>query len=108
MAQYAPHELGFIDEVSKNKKTIGRHYGRSRRGRRAQKSQPFVRGCRTSTVGCLTIDSFVSGTSVEGSFTKVLFLEWLEHSLVRAHDPIPRFHLSLSADSQVHRIPRSS
>ena len=39
---------------------------------------------RTSTIGCLTLDGFVSGTSVEGSFTKATFLHWLEHSLVRA------------------------
>jgi transposase len=82
IAQYAPHELGFIDEVSKDERSIGRRYGRSRRGRRARTSQPFVRGRRTSTVGCLTLEGFVSGTSVEGSFTKVTFLEWLEHSLV--------------------------
>lgn len=83
IAQYAPHELGFIDEVSKDERSIGRRYGRSRRGRKAQKSQPFVRGRRTSTVGCLTLDGFVSGTSVEGSFTKASFLHWLEHILVR-------------------------
>ena len=82
IAQYAPHELGFIDEVSKDERSIGRRYGRSRCGRRARKSQPFVRGRRTSTVGCLTLEGFVSGTSVEGSFTKVTFLDWLEHSLV--------------------------
>ena len=83
IAQYTPHELGFIDEVSKDARSVGRRYGRSRRGQRARKSQPFVRGRRTSTVGCLTLDGFVSGTSVEGSFTKSSFLHWLEHSLVR-------------------------
>lgn len=85
IAKYAPHELGFIDEVSKDERSIGRHYGRSRRGRQARKSQPFVCGWRTSTVGCLTVDGFVSGTSVEGSFMKVSFLDWLEHSLARIH-----------------------
>jgi transposase len=96
IAQYAPHELGFIDEVSKDEQSIGRRYGRSRRGRRARKSQPFVRGRRTSTVGCLSLDGFVSGTSVEGSFTRNSFLHWLEHSLVRNHVfyPIP-YYLTL-------------
>ena len=32
MAQYDPEELGFIDEVSKDERTVGRRYGRSRRG----------------------------------------------------------------------------
>jgi hypothetical protein len=108
MARYAPEELGFIDEVSKNERTIGRHYGRSRRGRRARKAQPFVRGRRTSTIGCLTLDGFVSGTSVEGSFTKATFLHWLEHSLVRACTLSLVYDCSLSADAQVLCIPRPS
>ena len=27
MARYPPEELGFIDEVSKDERTVGRHYG---------------------------------------------------------------------------------
>ena len=108
IAQYAPHELGFIDEVSKDEWSIGRRYGRSRRGRRARKSQPFVRGRRTSTVGCLTLDGFVSGTSVEGSFTKVSFLDWLEHSLVSILFFFV-FHICLTATAaQMQSIPRCS
>ena len=44
MAQFFPEELGFIDEVSKDERTVGRRYGRSKRGTRARKHQPFVRG----------------------------------------------------------------
>jgi hypothetical protein len=82
MVQFSPEELGFIDEVSKDERTMGRQYGRSKQGQRAHKSQPFVRGRRTSTVGVLTMDGFISGTIVEGSLTKVVFLHWLEHSVV--------------------------
>jgi transposase len=108
IAQYAPHELGFIDEVSKDERSIGRRYGRSCYGRRARKSQPFVRGRRTSTVGCLTLDGFVSGTSVEGSFTKVSFLDWLEHNLVSVPFFLV-FHICLTATAaQMQSIPRCS
>jgi hypothetical protein len=82
MAQFDPEELGFIDEVSKDERTVGRRYGRSKRGTRARKSQPFVRGRRTSTVGVLSVDGFVAGTSVEGSLTKASFLHWMEESVV--------------------------
>jgi transposase len=82
MAQFYPEELGFIDEVSKDERTVGRRYGRSRRGTRARKSQPFVRGRRTSTVGVLSVDGFVAGTSVEGSLTKASFLHWMEFTVV--------------------------
>ena len=82
MAQFSPEELGFIDEVSKDEHTVGRRYGRSKRGTRARKSQPFVHGRRTSTVGVLSVDGFVAGTSVEGSLTKASFLHWMEFSVV--------------------------
>ena len=82
MAQFSPEELGFIDEVSKDERMVGRRYGRSRRGTRARKSQPFVRGRRTSTVGVLSVEGFVAGTSVEGSLTKAAFLHWMEFTVV--------------------------
>ena len=82
MAQFYPEELGFIDEVSKDERTVGRRYGRSKRGTRARKSQPFVRGRRTSTVGVLSVNGFVAGTSVEGSLTKASFLHWMEFTVV--------------------------
>ena len=91
MAQYAPEEIGFIDEVSRDERSLGRHYGWARRGSRARKKQPFVRGRRTSTVGVLTLDGFVSGTSVEGSLTKAVFLEWIENSVVRRRSALSRY-----------------
>jgi transposase len=85
MARYLPEELGFIDEVSRDERVVGRLYGRSRKGQRARKCQPFTRGRRTSTVGVLTIDGFLCGMSVEGSLTKDVLLKWLEFSVVRNH-----------------------
>jgi transposase len=82
MAQYDPEELGFLDEMSKDARSIGRRYGRSRKGRRAEKKQVFVRGWRTSTEALLTLDGITAGTVVEGSMTKELFLEFLEFNVV--------------------------
>ncbi|KAG1862660.1 hypothetical protein F4604DRAFT_1587405, partial [Suillus subluteus] len=44
-----------IDEVSKDERTLGRHYGRSSRGKRAHAHQPFVRGRRVSLEALLTL-----------------------------------------------------
>jgi transposase len=82
MAQYSPEELGFLDETSKDDRTPSRHFGRSRKGRRAEKKQAFVRGRRTSTEALLTLDGIVAGTVVEGSMTKTGFLEYLEFNVV--------------------------
>lgn len=60
MAQYDPSELGFIDEVSKDERTLGRHYGRSAKGKRAHKKQPFVHGRRVSMEALLTLNGIVA------------------------------------------------
>ena len=44
MAQYAPEELGFLDETSKDDLTPSRHCGRSRKGKHVEKKQAFVQG----------------------------------------------------------------
>jgi hypothetical protein len=105
MAYYSPEELGFIDEVSRDERTLGRHYGRAGKGCRARKKQPFVRGRRTSTVGVLSLDGFVARSTVEGSFTKVLFLDWLEHDVVCSAFSCPTAY-SPSTAPQVQRLSR--
>lgn len=82
MAQYTPEEVGFLDETSKDERTLSRCYGRSKKGMRAVKKQPFVRGQRTSTTGLLTLNGIKVATVVEGSMTKAMFLEFLEFSIV--------------------------
>jgi hypothetical protein len=42
MAQYAPEELGFLDKTSKDNCTSSRCCGRSRKGKCAEKKQPFT------------------------------------------------------------------
>ncbi|KIK73037.1 hypothetical protein PAXRUDRAFT_796438 [Paxillus rubicundulus Ve08.2h10] len=82
MAQYNPDELGFIDETSKDRRTAGRRYGRSRRGKRAHNKQPSICGRQVTIEALLTLDGIVLGTVVEGSMTQALFLEWLEFIVV--------------------------
>lgn len=82
IAQYSPEQLGFLDEVSKDERTSARARGRSKKGTRAIKKGVFVRGCRFSATGLLTIDGMISNTVVEGSMTRDLFLEYLEFTVV--------------------------
>jgi transposase len=85
MAQYLPEELGFLDETSKDARTTRRSSGWSKKGKRAEKKQAFLRGRRTSTEALLTLDGMVAGTVVEGSMTKVAFLHYLEFIVVSFH-----------------------
>ena len=82
MAQYILEQLGFLDEMSKDQHTVGHWYGRSRKGKQAEKKQVFVQGRCVSTEAFLTLDGIVAGTVVEGSMTKVIFLEYLELNVV--------------------------
>jgi transposase len=82
MARYSPEELGFIDEMSTDRRAIGRRYGRSPSGMRASQRQPFIRGRRTTTEALLSLDGIIAATVVEGSMTKARFLEWLEFTVV--------------------------
>jgi hypothetical protein len=79
---YHPAQLQFIDEVSKNDKTVARTHGRSRRGRRAVKKQKFVRGRRVTAVAALNLDGIGSRMVIEGSMNRAMFLEWLEFDVV--------------------------
>jgi hypothetical protein len=46
MAQYGPDELVFLDETSKDERTLFRRRGRSKEGTRATMRGVFVRGRR--------------------------------------------------------------
>ncbi|KAG1808295.1 uncharacterized protein BJ212DRAFT_1281103 [Suillus subaureus] len=82
MSQYDATEIGFIDEVSKDERTLGWHYGHSLRGKWAHAHQPFVHGCHVSLEALLTLDGIVACTAIKGSMMKELFLEWLEFTVV--------------------------
>jgi transposase len=108
MAQYSPEELGFLDEVHKDERTLGRRFGQSKKGRIAQKSQPFVRGRRTSTEALLTLDGVVEGTVVEGSMTAALFLEFLKFNVVSLATNLVLYCIDFAVVSEMRCIPWTS
>ncbi|KAJ3831008.1 hypothetical protein F5878DRAFT_549987 [Lentinula raphanica] len=68
MAQVTTHyvasQLVFVDETSKDDRTIYRHYGRAVSGQRATISANFVRGERFSLVAALSIGMLKSKCQV--------------------------------------------
>jgi transposase len=70
MGQYSADEIGFLDEFSKDERTIQRRRGRAKRGKRAAMRGVFVRGRRVSGEGLLSLDGIVASTVVEGSMTR--------------------------------------
>lgn len=82
MGEYPAHYLGFLDETSKNERTLSRGFGRAKKGRRAMMKEKFVRGTRLTATGLLTLDGMVANTVVEGSMKRADYLEFIEHEVV--------------------------
>ncbi|KAG1809528.1 hypothetical protein EV424DRAFT_1328217 [Suillus variegatus] len=82
MAQYEPEELGFLDETSKDERTLLRRFGRAKEGVRAAKKDVFVRRHCLSGLGLLTVDGMIASSMVEGSFTTENFMTFIEEDVV--------------------------
>lgn len=83
MVQYSPEELVFLDEVSKDERTLGRHYGRALMGLHATSAQSFIRGSHYTACSLMTVDGITATKIVEGSMTKAMYLAYLEDIVVR-------------------------
>ncbi|KAF7336106.1 Transposase domain-containing protein [Mycena venus] len=89
MAEYPAEYLGFLDETSKNERTLSRGYGRAKKGRRAKMKQKFVRGTRLTATGLLTLDGIIANKVVEGSMKREDYLEFIEHEVMPLTSPFP-------------------
>jgi hypothetical protein len=68
-------------KLQKMKKTAARSHGRSNKGKRAVMKQRFVRGQRLSATGLLTVNGIAVTKVVEGSMTREMYLDFLEHEV---------------------------
>ncbi|OAX31403.1 hypothetical protein K503DRAFT_676293, partial [Rhizopogon vinicolor AM-OR11-026] len=75
-------EIGFLDETSKDERTLGRSAGRSLKGICAMKKQVFIHGHRLSALGLLTVDGMMAVSVIEGSFMTVKFKTFIEEDVV--------------------------
>ena len=82
MARYEPEELIFIDETSKDERTLVRRYGRAPRSKRASIMGLFVHGKRLSAVAAMSTDGVIAGKVVLGSFDRARYIEFIESFVV--------------------------
>jgi len=83
-ANFIGRQLIFVDESSKDERTIYRHYGRSFLGQRATISAPFVRGDRYSILPAITMDGYVAVRIVPGSVDAAQFFDFIVQEVVCA------------------------
>jgi hypothetical protein len=76
-------QMVFIDETSKDERTIYRHYGHSIAGTRATISANFVQGERYSMATALSLDGYEAVCIVLGSVDREEFLDFIVNDVVR-------------------------
>ena len=74
---WTANQLIFVDETSKDERTIYRHYGRSVRGERANLSAPFRRGDRFSIVAALGLEGYIAQRVIKGSVDGIEFFDFI-------------------------------
>lgn len=79
-------QLVFVDETSKDDRTIYRHYGRSLIGQKATTQAPFCRGNRYSLVAALTTEGYICERAVEGSVNSIEFNDFIITEVVHILD----------------------
>jgi hypothetical protein len=82
ISELSPEQLIFIDETSKDERTLSRAYGYSVINTRAKKSVVFIRGNRYTILPALTLDGFIAAEIIEGSCNKENFQTFIVNQVV--------------------------
>jgi hypothetical protein len=72
-SEFKPEQLVFIDETSKDERSLSRAYGYSIKNVKVEKNIVFVRGKRYTILPVLTLDGFIAADIMEGSYNKERF-----------------------------------
>jgi hypothetical protein len=82
IGQYRIDQLVFMDESSKDERTMTRLYGYSKVNSRASKKVIFIRGKRYTLLPALTEQGIIAADIMEGSCTKERFKEFVVSQVV--------------------------
>lgn len=101
MGAWTADMLVFLDETSKDERTLSPTYGYSRRGQRARVRDVFVRGKRYTVEAAMATTGIIAYDIVEGSYNAQLFCDFLTNYLVRCRES----RACRSPDSSLHSCP---
>ena len=80
--EYRPDQLIFMDEASKDERSLSREYGYSFKNTFAIKKIVFIRGVRYTILPALSLQGFIAVDIIEGSCTKERFREFVISNMV--------------------------
>ena len=79
---YKPEQLIFMDESSKDERSLSRGYGYSLKNTFATKKNVFIRGIRYTILPALSLQGIIAVDVIEGSCTKDRFKEFVISNVV--------------------------
>ena len=101
-----PEQLVFLDETSKDARSLYRAYGYARRGERAQCMHRFARGPRRSILAMLNVHGFMCWEMTAGTFTRNKFHAAVLKTFLPKLSPYPMPNSILVMDNAgIHRYP---
>ena len=80
--EYKPEQLIFMDEASKDERTLSRGYGYSLKNTFATKKNVFIRGTWYTILPALSLQGIIAVDIMEGSCTKEKFKEFVISNVV--------------------------
>ena len=80
--EFQPEQLIFLDESSKDKRTLTRNYGYSFINHIATKKVVFLHGIRYTILPVLTMDGFIACDIIKGSCSKERFRTFILSQVV--------------------------
>jgi len=88
-AHYTAHQLVFLDESSKDDRTMLRRYGRAISGQSPVDIVSLNRGIRYSILPALTVDGYLAVRAVEGSIEGAEFYDFVLNDVLPNMNPFP-------------------
>jgi hypothetical protein len=82
LIRYTADEVVFLDESSKDGRTVFRKYGRALRGERPVIQESLDRGTQYSILPAITVDGYIAVRVVEGSIDGAGFFDFVLNDLV--------------------------
>lgn len=79
---YTANQLIFLDEASKDERSLSRGYGYSLKNTRAVKKSVFIRGKRFTILPALSLDGIIAVDIIEGNCTKERFKQFIINQVV--------------------------
>lgn len=86
LLRYTADEMVFLDESSKDGRTVFRKYGRAPQGKRPVIQESNDRGTRYSILPAITINGYIAVRVIEGSVDGAEFFDFVLDDLVNVND----------------------